>query len=87
MPGKISKLIGKDVAFDFERPSQGSKRVAENDQKNDDPFSVDFWQLDIRHARVPGKTIRTTEASKISLIVYSCDLGNRKSSFIHQVEF
>ena len=49
--------------------------MAENDQKNDPPFSVRFWQLEMPHARVLGRTIRTIEASKISSIVHSCDLG------------
>ena len=43
--------------------------MAENDQKNDPPFSVRFWQLEMPHARVLGRTIRTIEASKISSIV------------------
>jgi len=49
--------------------------VAENDQKNDPPFSARFWQLEMPRARVLDRTIRTIEASKISSIVHSCDFG------------
>ena len=49
--------------------------MAENDQKNDPPFSARFWQLEMPRARVLDRTIRTIEASKISSIVHSCDFG------------
>ena len=49
--------------------------MAENDPKNDPSLSMRFWQLEMPHARVLDRTIRTIEASKISSIVHSCDLG------------
>ena len=49
--------------------------MAENDEKNDTPFALRFWQLDIAQARVVDVTIRTIEASEISSIVHSCDFG------------
>ena len=49
--------------------------MAENDPKNDPSLSMRFWQLEMPHARVLDRTIRTIEASKISSIVHSFDLG------------
>ena len=43
--------------------------MAESEQENDPPFSARFWQLEMPHARVLDRTIRTIEASKISSIV------------------
>ena len=40
--------------------------MAENDRKNDPPFSLRFWQLEMVQARVVDVTIRAIEASKIS---------------------
>ena len=39
--------------------------MAENDHKNDPPFSLQFWQLQMALARVLSATIQTIEASDI----------------------
>ena len=40
--------------------------MAESDAKNDHPFQLRFWQLDMVQARVLDFTIRATDASEIS---------------------
>ncbi len=40
--------------------------MAENDQKNDPPFSLRFWQLEMAQASAVDETIRSIEASEIS---------------------
>jgi len=40
--------------------------VAENDNKNNPPFSLRFWQLEMAQASAVDETIRRIEASEIS---------------------